>query len=125
MAKQKELAEGFAKPAPRYKMPELDPEVKRLADEQANRAKDYRSKMGTMREEQFGQAEQQSRRGLAQSLAGNKANYAGRGLLFSGMKVGGERILVVPPAMAYGAQKVGPIPANSTLVFAITLLEIE
>jgi len=42
-----------------------------------------------------------------------------------GMKVGGERILVVPPAMAYGAQKVGPIPANSTLVFAITLLEIE
>lgn len=42
-----------------------------------------------------------------------------------GMKVGGERILVIPPEMAYGNQNVGPIPANSTLVFAIELLEIN
>jgi len=46
-----------------------------------------------------------------------------QGLL--GMKVGGERILVIPPEMAYGAKNTGPIPANSTLVFAITLLKIE
>lgn len=46
-----------------------------------------------------------------------------QGLL--GMKVGGERILVIPPQMAYGAQAVGSIPANSTLVFAIELLEIN
>lgn len=42
-----------------------------------------------------------------------------------GMKVGGERILVIPPEMAYGSKNVGPIPANSTLVFAISLLAIN
>jgi len=42
-----------------------------------------------------------------------------------GMKVGGERILVIPPEKAYGSANVGPIPANSTLVFAIELLEIN
>lgn len=42
-----------------------------------------------------------------------------------GMKVGGQRVLVVPPSMAYGNKAVGPIPANSNLVFTIELLEIE
>lgn len=42
-----------------------------------------------------------------------------------GMKVGGQRILVIPADKAYGSQSVGPIPPNSTLVFAIELLEIK
>ncbi len=42
-----------------------------------------------------------------------------------GMKIGGQRILVVPPDLAYGSTSIGPIPANSTLVFVIELLEIR
>lgn len=42
-----------------------------------------------------------------------------------GMKVGGQRILVIPPELAYGRQAIGVIPANSTLVFAIELLEVK
>lgn len=42
-----------------------------------------------------------------------------------GMQVGGQRILVIPPKMAYGDRQVGPIPPGSPLVFAIELLEIK
>lgn len=42
-----------------------------------------------------------------------------------GMQVGGQRILVIPPEMAYGDQGIGPIPGGATLVFAIELLEIK
>ncbi len=46
-----------------------------------------------------------------------------KGLL--GMKVGGQRVLVIPSDMAYGNRQVGPIPPNSVLVFAIELLEVK
>lgn len=42
-----------------------------------------------------------------------------------GMKVGGQRILVVPPDKAYGPSGYGPIPGNATLVFSIELMAIE
>jgi FKBP-type peptidyl-prolyl cis-trans isomerase len=41
------------------------------------------------------------------------------------MKVGGERVLVIPPEKAYGEAGIGPIPGNATLVFSIELLEIK
>ena len=43
-----------------------------------------------------------------------------------GMKVGGERRLVIPAALAYGSQAVGGvIPANSTLIFEVQLLSVQ
>ncbi len=42
-----------------------------------------------------------------------------------GMKVGGQRILVIPSDMAYGDKGIGPIPGGATLVFSIELLEVK
>jgi len=42
-----------------------------------------------------------------------------------GMKPGGLRRLVIPPSLAYGQARVGPIPANATLLFEVELLEVK
>lgn len=42
-----------------------------------------------------------------------------------GMKVGEKKTLVVPPEKGYGENAVGPIPANSTLIFDVEVLEIK
>jgi FKBP-type peptidyl-prolyl cis-trans isomerase len=43
----------------------------------------------------------------------------------AGMKVGGQRRLVIPPDLAYGSAGNGPIPGNATLVFDITLQQVQ
>ena len=41
-----------------------------------------------------------------------------------GMSVGGLRRLTIPPNLAYGSSRAGPIPQYSTLIFEIELLGI-
>jgi FKBP-type peptidyl-prolyl cis-trans isomerase len=42
-----------------------------------------------------------------------------------GMKVGGQRKLTVPPALAFGDRTVGQIKPNSTLVFDVELVSVK
>ncbi|KAH6651131.1 hypothetical protein F5144DRAFT_626080 [Chaetomium tenue] len=43
----------------------------------------------------------------------------------AGMSVGGERRLTIPAHLAYGSRAIPGIPANSTLIFDVKLLEIK
>jgi FKBP-type peptidyl-prolyl cis-trans isomerase FkpA len=45
-----------------------------------------------------------------------------RGL--TGMRVGGQRRLIVPPSLAYGQERQGIIPPNATLLFEIELVSL-
>lgn len=56
--------------------------------------------------------------GQAQIIAGWN-----QGLI--GIKAGGTRRLIIPPALAYGAQGAGPIPPNATLIFDVTAVIVK
>ena len=64
--------------------------------------------------------------GLSRSIdltLGNSITGFGDGML--GMNVGGERVLVIPSALAYGNRNDIPeIPPNSTLIFDVKLTTI-
>jgi hypothetical protein len=42
-----------------------------------------------------------------------------------GMKVGGTRLVIVPPAVGYGDKGQGPVPPNAVLVFEVQLVDVQ
>ena len=56
--------------------------------------------------------------GAGQLIPGFEAGTAG-------MKVGETRLIEIPPSQGYGAQANGAIPANSTILFEVTLQSIS
>ena len=60
-------------------------------------------------------------------VIGQKQVIAGWDEGVSTMKVGGKRTLIIPPQLAYGDKDVGGglIPANSTLVFDVEVVEVK
>lgn len=56
---------------------------------------------------------------------GDHQVIAGWEQALAGMKVGGTRLLIVPPAVGYGASGQGSIPGNSVLVFQVELAGVQ
>ncbi|GMY25008.1 peptidyl-prolyl cis-trans isomerase FKBP16-4, chloroplastic [Fagus crenata] len=60
---------------------------------------------------------------VGQSERGNVLK--GLDLGVQGMRVGGQRLLIVPPELAYGSKGVQEIPPNATIEFDVELLAIK
>lgn len=58
-------------------------------------------------------------------VLGDERLIKGWNMGIQGMREGGRRVIMVPPALGYGSQQNGPIPPNSTLIFEVELLKVD
>jgi FKBP-type peptidyl-prolyl cis-trans isomerase len=64
-------------------------------------------------------------------ILGNEGMIPGFQIGVNGMREGGERLIAIPPSLAYGAQDVKDasgkiiIPANSTIIFNVRLVSVK
>jgi FKBP-type peptidyl-prolyl cis-trans isomerase len=65
------------------------------------------------------------KRGPHEFTLGARTVIEGWDLGLVGMKEGGIRRLVISPELGYGNQPIGPIPANSTLIFEVQLVDVK
>jgi FKBP-type peptidyl-prolyl cis-trans isomerase len=56
---------------------------------------------------------------------GTNAVIRGFEMGITGMRVGGQRRIVVPPDLGYGAAGTTGIPPNSTLIFEMELVSVS
>ncbi len=58
-------------------------------------------------------------------VLGTRRVIRGWDMGLEGMKVGGQRTLIIPPHLAYGGQARRLIPANATLIFDVELVDVK
>jgi FKBP-type peptidyl-prolyl cis-trans isomerase len=56
---------------------------------------------------------------------GSRAMIRGLEEAVRGMRVGGQRQVVIPPRLAYGHRRVGAVPPDATLVFLVELVSVR
>jgi FKBP-type peptidyl-prolyl cis-trans isomerase len=84
----------------------------------------YDEKRNTKRGREFDSSRDRNQP-LAFKLGGNEV-IKGWEEGVNGMKVGGRRLLTIPPQMAYGAEGLGElIPPDATLIFDVELVDVK
>lgn len=74
----------------RPQVPQLDPSIQKLSDQQMKDAQDFQAKAGDMKQQQGNMVKQSENQALAGKKSDITKSAASRGLLYSGLKEGAQ-----------------------------------